>query len=376
MQRSLNTLRLAGLLTWLSTGVPAMVDLLSGRPAIGAPAPWLAFWLAFGAIYWLLSNTRAESCPPRRYPALAAALTIAALGALWFRPTAFMPVLLVIVAAGLAHLRRLTVATGWVVAQSTVLGAILVQTGWPPRQAIPTTIAYFAFQLFALYAGHLARSEARARQQLALANSELLATAEVLTATSRANERLRLARDLHDLLGHHLTALNVNLEVAAHLTDGKARDHVEHAQSLGKLLLSDVRAVVSDLRDDGTIDLSAILPRIVEPIPAPHIELAFDGDVGLADPARAHAVLRAVQEIITNAIRHSGAANLKMQVRADGDQIDLHAEDDGQGVYEIRPGYGLRGLRERAEELGGTLTHSSARGRGFQVHLRIPRSEA
>lgn len=375
MQKSFNTLRLAGVLTWLSTGVPSIAEWISGRREISGGTPWLGFWLAFGVIYSIASATRFGSKPPRHYSALAAALSVAALGALWFRPTPFMPVLLVIVAGGLAHLTSLALATGWVAAQSAVLGAIVMHIGWPPSQALPITVAYFAFQLFALYAGHLARSEARARQELAIVNAELLATAELLTATSRTTERLRLARDLHDLLGHHLTALNVNLEVAAHLTDGKARDHVEHAQSLGKLLLSDVRAVVSDLRDDGTIDLRSILPRIVEPIPAPRIELSFDGDLRLSDPARAQAVLRAVQEIVTNSIRHSGATSLRLQIRADGGHIELQAEDNGRGVDEIRPGHGLCGLRERAEELGGTVKLSSARGRGFQVTLRIPTTD-
>ena len=108
--------------------------------------------------------------------------------------------------------------------------------------------AYLPFQLIADAAARLLAEETAARERLAAANAELEATRELLAQSTRIAERARIARDLHDLLGHHLTALSLNLEIASHLTEGDARVRVETAQSVTKLLLGDVRGVVGALR--------------------------------------------------------------------------------------------------------------------------------
>ena len=82
---------------------------------------------------------------------------------------------------------------------------------------------------------------------------------ELLEISSRTTERLRIARDLHDLLGHHLTALSLNLEVASHLATGEANEQIEKSKAITKLLLGDVRDVVSRLRNDEPVDLGAAI---------------------------------------------------------------------------------------------------------------------
>src|SRR5204863_3220827 len=114
--------------------------------------------------------------------------------------------------------------------------------------AIQTT-AYGGFAAFALYAGWVAEREARQRGELSLLYAELKSTQALLAESSRLAERARIARDLHDVLGHHLTALSLSLEVASHVADGKAKAEVERARSLSKLLLAEVRGVVSQFRD-------------------------------------------------------------------------------------------------------------------------------
>jgi signal transduction histidine kinase len=354
-------LRWAGLGTWITAGLPT---LLGGGDL---DLRWLACWLAFGVFYWIDSADRRTS-----HVLTLGAQTLLGLGALAFEPTAFMPVLFVIVAGGIGHVMRLPVAILWVLAQSIGIGALLATNRWPLSATLPVAGAYCAFQFFALLANHLALSESRARSELAIANAELRAAADLLDASSRTSERLRIARDLHDLLGHHLTALSVNLEVAAHLSGGKAREHVEQAQSLAKLLLSDVRAVVSDLRDDLTIDVAAILARVVEPVPMPRVALHVADDVRVTDPAVAQTLLRAVQEIVTNAMRHSGAATLTIDVTSSNGAIALHARDDGRGADAIQIGNGLRGMQERSRELGGSVDVRSEAGRGFEVHVELP----
>src|SRR4030095_15871945 len=100
------------------------------------------------------------------------------------------------------------------------------------------------------------QSEAAARDELATVNRELLSTRALLAESSRVEERLRISRDLHDTLGHHLTALSLQLDVASRLTEGKAADHVRQAHAIAKLLLSDVRNVVSELRGSARVDIT------------------------------------------------------------------------------------------------------------------------
>ena len=121
----------------------------------------------------------------------------------------------------------------------------------------------------------IAHREALARQALAETNAELKVTSGLLDISSRTEERLRIARDLHDLLGHHLTALSLNLEVASHLAAGEAKESIEKSQAITKQLLSDVRAVVSRLREDEPVDLATALNALRDVIATPslHIDL-------------------------------------------------------------------------------------------------------
>ena len=113
--------------------------------------------------------------------------------------------------------------------------------------------------LFPFIASLLALKQVKARGELRRVNSELLATQSLLAENTRIAERVRISRELHDLVGHHLTALTLNLEVASHITTDKAREHVDQAASIARLLLSDVREVVSDMRRDDQVDLRRAL---------------------------------------------------------------------------------------------------------------------
>src|SRR6185436_21028322 len=100
----------------------------------------------------------------------------------------------------------------------------------------------------------LAASEQRSRRDLQQRARELLATQQMLADSSRVAERTQISRELHDTLGHSLTVLSVNLELASHLTDGRAAEAVTKAQTVARMLLADVREVVHSLGDDRTID--------------------------------------------------------------------------------------------------------------------------
>ena len=177
---------------------------------------------------------------------------------------------------------------------------------------------------------------------------------------------------LHDLLGHHLTALSLNLEVASHITEGQAQEHVRQAQTLAKLLLTDVREAVSQLRESGAIDLGAALRPLAENVPKLAIEMDIEQPLTVDDPERAHILLRCAQEAITNVVRHAGASRLWLTARREGPDVILQIRDDGRGSDLVQPGNGLRGLRERLQQQDGRLEIATRRGHGFQLTMTLP----
>jgi len=230
------------------------------------------------------------------------------------------------------------------------------------------------FQVLALFSCFLAASEASARSGLARANNELRATGELLANTSRLAERERISRELHDTLGHHLTALSLDLEAASHRAQDKTLVQIERAQSVTKLLLSDLRQVVGALRSEDPMGLAQALRTLVAGVAAPEIHLLIAEDLAIDDPMRAHTVLRCVQEIITNAMRHAASANLWIELERTDSGIMIRARDDGRGAKEIQPGHGLTGMRERLEHVGGTLEIETQPAKGFRVAARMPES--
>src|SRR5690606_8603905 len=147
----------------------------------------------------------------------------------------------------------------------------------------------------------------QAREDQRRLNAELRATRALLAESARVNERTRISRELHDLLGHHLTALSLNLEVAGHMVQGKALEHVNQAHTLARLLLSDVREEVCRLRADIEIYMAPTLQPLVDTADWLLIALEMPTPFLLVDPERAHVLLRCTQEIITNAVRHAQA---------------------------------------------------------------------
>jgi len=226
--------------------------------------------------------------------------------------------------------------------------------------------------MFIFVTSLVARQQTDAREEQRRLNTELRATRVLLAESARVNERTRISRELHDLLGHHLTALSLNLEVAGHITEGRAQEHVHQAHTLARLLLTDVREAVSQLRDSGAIDLSAALRPLAEQVPSLDIHLDMPVPLNVEDPERAHVLLRCTQEVITNAIRHAGARNLWIKVRRDAGGVVLEARDDGRGAEAVRVGNGLRGMRERLQQCGGELQFETGRGEGFSLRASVP----
>jgi two-component system sensor histidine kinase DesK len=231
--------------------------------------------------------------------------------------------------------------------------------------------SFALFQVFAFSASQRAISERKLREETATLNRELLATRELLSQSAAQGERVRISRDLHDILGHHMTALILNLEVANHKTEGDANDKVQQSLSLAKLLLGDIRTAVSELRHDDNINLEQSIAKLTDDIPDIEFKLDFSAAPEVKSLNLAEALLRCTQESITNVLRHSKATQCSIRLSTQVDSCLLRIEDNGSEVRQFTAGNGITGMTERIEELGGQLTCKQSTS-GFSVSVELP----
>lgn len=375
-------LRAAGLYTWALVGIPIVLNVWFLPPSRGAEGAGLnvpmslGAYLAFGLCYWLATRTLHER--PPQHPnlgsvALLLVMISSAVAVGFYTQTGLGALLLVVVAGVLPWMLELRWAVLWLMfAHVPLVPSFMARDDFNFWESVFQSSFYVGFAAFVLVTAYVARQQAQAREEQRRLIAELRATRVLLTESARVNERTRISRELHDLLGHHLTALSLNLEVAGHVTEGRAQEHVRQAHTLARLLLTDVREAVSQLRESGSIDLAAALWPLAEHVPSLDIHLDLHEPLTLEDPARAHVLLRCAQEIITNAVRHAGARNLWISCRREGADLLMQARDDGRGVGELVAGNGLRGMRERLRQYGGQMQLETGEGTGFRLSLRLP----
>ncbi|GMA27641.1 sensor histidine kinase [Arenivirga flava] len=199
---------------------------------------------------------------------------------------------------------------------------------------------------------------------------------------SRAQERLHLARDVHDVLSHSLGAIGVRAGVAAHVPtvrEEQLRETLRGIEEDARSSLSELRDLIARVRadSDASSPLSAALASVVRAAERTGVAVQLDADPAALDDLPAGVgttVLRTVQESVTNALRHAAASSIGVQVVTTPDAVAVRVLDDGRGVSgAIRAGHGLIGLRERAELLGGSASFASAPS-GFTVSVVLPRS--
>ena len=375
-------LRYAGLFTWAMVGLPLVYSWVG--PLLGTagdeelalrPMPWQGWvaYFAFGLSYaWLTRGLGSRASSVGDY-ILLVVLTLAALAVSYFHGSGLGSVLLMVAACVLPWLLPLPLGAAWLLASQLAVAPVFIRwLGFPTLEALMQSVLYAGFSGFVFITSLVALQQMQAREDQRRLNAELRATRALLADSARVNERTRISRELHDLLGHHLTALSLNLEVASHITEGQAQEHVRQAQTLAKLLLTDVREAVSQLRESGAIDLGAALRPLAENVPKLAIEMDIEQPLTVDDPERAHILLRCAQEAITNVVRHAGASRLWLSARRDGPDVILQVRDDGRGSDQVQPGNGLRGLQERLRQQDGRLEIATRRGHGFQLTMTLP----
>lgn len=375
-------LRISGLFAYLCDGTPLFtnwaterLDLLH-RPDFALMLYTLAY-LIFGVLYLLVTNNLGSRTHVGARLVGLLLMTAAALMVSWYSHSGLAAILLVVVSVILPWVVPFWLGVAWMVLQTLCLAALFsTYPEYSIALGLLQACIYTAFSGLVFVVATVASQQAEEREAQRRLNSELRATRALLAESTRIAERMRIARELHDVIGHHLTALSLNLEVASHLSNESASVHVRKAQSTARLLLADVREAVSELRQDDAIDLTQALQSLVDGVPSLHVHVNIPPRFSVEDPRRAQVLLRCVQEIITNTARHAGARNLWLTFTYDQETLlSLCARDDGRGASDITPGNGLSGMRERLAEFGGDVMMDSGAGQGFALHIRLPLGE-
>jgi len=207
------------------------------------------------------------------------------------------------------------------------------------------------------------------------ANRQLSHAREQIARLAVGEERLRFARDLHDLIGHSLSVIALKSELAGRLlkaSPGLAAHEVEDIEQVARDALREVREAVAGYRQP---TLSAELAGAREALTAAGIELRAEGEHAALPPAVEAVLAWAVREGTTNVMRHSQAKRCTIRIFKKDGSVTVEVVDDGHGGL-LEPGSGLRGLRERVLERGGTLTAEPLPHEGFRLRVSVPLPES
>ncbi len=208
-------------------------------------------------------------------------------------------------------------------------------------------------------------------KELLDAHKKLKQYTDEVNRLSVVEERNRIARDIHDTLGHNMTALIMQLQMAEHLMkedSSKAEGLLADAVKTAKDSLVSIREVVQTLRGTDTfVPVDAIKKLVGEFSAKTGVDISLDisGEAVKTDSAANMAVVRIIQEAMTNAVRHGKATRISVGLDYSGDAITFNVRDNGIGAEKLKEGYGLKGIRERTEAFGGSVEFGS--GDGFYI---------
>lgn len=203
----------------------------------------------------------------------------------------------------------------------------------------------------------------------------------------RSRERERLARELHDTVAHHVSAMVIRAQagrVVSGTDPAAAVEALEGVEEEGARTLEEMRAMVAALRDDGSgaeLTPAAGIADLERLVRAPggrlRVDLGLQGDLDALPPAVDAAVYRIVQESVTNAMRHAtDATEIVVRIIGEPQRVRVMVRNDGARAGRGRDGYGLAGLRERADLLGGELRAGPDADLGWRVEAELPRGKA
>jgi signal transduction histidine kinase len=375
----MSPLPVAAYLTWAAVSYAVWHDAGAWTSARGFPARDIAALLLLVFLLGTLVLTQLTGAIPalHRRGLVAVALicqVIATFCLFGLGAASTAPVLLIIIAAELMLRLESRVAWMLLVCLNVAFYAVLVVI-WNAHNPWYVLSLYGGFQAFAaLTAGSMKKAQTVA-ESLRLTNAELLATRALLAESARDGERLRVSRELHDVAGHKLTALSLNLELLRNESRSPPPRELNLAIELSRETLADIRAVVSNLRHHDGIDLQEALTRLISMFPTPKVFLEVQQGLRVSGTARAEALLRCAQEALTNAARHAKATHVYVSLTEDAHHVMLSIDDDGKFEGSLKLGNGLTGLKERIESIDGNIVIDRGSHGGCRIMARLPRHD-
>jgi signal transduction histidine kinase len=306
--------------------------------------------LLFALVFLIAGMARLIALPPA-YGQLAMPVLLALnIAAVVLFPYQVTLILSVVLAASLPY--HLSPRQSWIL----IVIANLLFAGFIARRGfggddIAGPLTLIALQGFAISSSLARRRDEESRLTLAAQNRELQAARAVLARQSLAEERLRIAGELHDTIGHSLTALQLHLEALTHEAPDHLRKSVLTCKSLAAELLDDVRRIVREMPDTGAIDLVAAL-RDLEQL-TPGVSLDVSPSLPEVGSAQAQQLVYCFREAIHNAVRHGGADRIEVDF---GDGC-FRVTDNGRGLKSRVPrrGFGLDNMQQRLAPFAGKV---------------------
>ena len=249
----------------------------------------------------------------------------------------------------------------------------LVSSNFSPFSDLAPGLADFvAFNALIVLLNYILRAERKSRLKAEALTQEIEALATTL-------ERTRIAREIHDSLGHTLTTLGVKAELAQTIRDSnpeKALQTLDIIKQLVDTCLQDVRHAVKTMREED-FDLNVALPILLNEfqVSARSLQIRYSIELPNLSLHINHQLYCIVQEGLTNIRKHAGAKTINLNAYATSEYIILNLEDDGQGFDDnkVHDGFGLRGMRERVKLLSGEIQIHSILNQGTSIQVRIPR---
>ncbi|CAH9053222.1 hypothetical protein PSECIP111951_02514 [Pseudoalteromonas holothuriae] len=249
-----------------------------------------------------------------------------------------------------------------------VCHALYWQTGWQWSHAG----MFMAFHFFALVMTQRMISERSAKEALALTNAKLEATQQLLGSAAAQNERLRLARDLHDEMGHSLTSLIINLDIARRTCSDEQKTQIQACYEQAKQALGTTRIIVSDNRDDIGFDLVTCLIQLAKQTPRLVVNIDITQTIDHVPIDISQCILKCTQEAITNTLKHAPTASeINIALHRNNSDLLLTITDNGQVKGHINFGNGLTGMQERVTQVKGRLSIDKTI-QGLKITIRVP----
>jgi signal transduction histidine kinase len=286
------------------------------------------------------------------------------------------PVFASFVVAAIVNVARGRRVEAWVAVTAMVTVGFVARAVLRDEWSWPWAGGVVAWSLLTLAGGELVRLNRARMIEYRRARAEERRREE-------GEERLRVARELHDVVAHHMSLIHVQAGVALHLVDRKP-DQVETAlttiKDASKEALTELRDLIGVLRADDQLAprapaarldaLGELVDRISHAGVATTVDV--DGDVAAVPSAVGTAAYRIIQEAVTNVVRHSGADRARIRIGIGPETLEIDVTDNGRGPGTSVDGHGLRGMRERASALGGWVELTNAPEGGARLHATLP----